>query len=81
MLGLFQISHGPIIYIDADDIRDVDLTQVHNLSGPVAVEGAEPGDALVVDILDSKSLFSSVTGNKRILSVHAFENMQWGYTV
>jgi acetamidase/formamidase len=31
--------------------RDVDLTVVHNLSGPVAVEGAEPGDGLV-DILD-----------------------------
>jgi acetamidase/formamidase len=37
---------------DSDDIRDVDLTRVHNLSGPVAVEGAEPGDCLVVDILD-----------------------------
>ena len=28
------------------------MTVVHNLSGPVAVEGAEPGDCLVVDILD-----------------------------
>jgi hypothetical protein len=37
---------------DSDDIKDVDLTSVHNLSGPVAVEGAEPGDCLVVDILD-----------------------------
>jgi len=36
----------------SDDIRDVDLTSVHNLSGPIAVEGAEPGDCLVVDILD-----------------------------
>ncbi|TFY62925.1 hypothetical protein EVG20_g6531 [Dentipellis fragilis] len=36
----------------SDDIRDVDLTKVHNLSGPIAVEGAEPGDCLVVDILD-----------------------------
>jgi acetamidase/formamidase len=38
--------------IASDDIRDVDLTKVHNLSGPIAVEGAEPGDCLVVDILD-----------------------------
>lgn len=38
--------------LDSDDIRDVDLTKVHNLSGPIAVEGAEPGDCLVVDILD-----------------------------
>lgn len=36
----------------ADDMRDVDLTQVHYLSGPIAVKGAEPGDLLVVDILD-----------------------------
>lgn len=37
---------------DAADVRDVDLTQVHFLSGPVGVEGAEPGDLLEVDILD-----------------------------
>ena len=36
----------------ANDVRDVDLTRCHMLSGPVAVEGAEPGDLLVVDILD-----------------------------
>jgi len=34
---------------------NVDLTKVHNLSGPIAVEGSEPGDCLVVDILDGKS--------------------------
>jgi acetamidase/formamidase len=39
-------------YPGADDIRDVDLTKAHNLSGPIAVEGAEPGDCLVVDILE-----------------------------
>ena len=37
---------------DSDDIKNVDLTKIHNLSGPVAVEGAEPGDRLVIDILD-----------------------------
>ncbi|MEH0819647.1 MULTISPECIES: formamidase [unclassified Micromonospora] len=36
----------------ADDIRDAPLTRVHALSGPFAVEGAEPGDLLMVDILD-----------------------------
>jgi len=36
----------------ANDIRDVDLTQVHYLSGPFRVEGASPGDILVVHILD-----------------------------
>lgn len=37
---------------DPSDIRDVDLTRVHVLSGPVYVNGVEPGDLLVVDILD-----------------------------
>ncbi|GAA1523534.1 acetamidase/formamidase family protein [Actinomadura kijaniata] len=36
----------------ADDVRDVDLSVTHMLSGPIAVEGARPGDLLVVDILD-----------------------------
>ena len=37
---------------DAADVRDVDLSQVHFLSGPIGVKGAEPGDLLVVDFLD-----------------------------
>lgn len=48
---------------DAADVRDVDLTQVHFLSGPVGVEGAEPGDLLVVDILD----------------IGTFDDSQWGF--
>ena len=36
----------------ADDVRDIDLSIVHFLTGPVGVEGAEPGDLLVVDLLD-----------------------------
>lgn len=36
----------------ADDVRDIDLSIVHFLSGPIGVTGAEPGDLLVVDILD-----------------------------
>ncbi len=47
----------------ADDVRDVDLNQVHYLSGPIGVEGAEPGDLLVVEILD----------------VGTFEESQWGF--
>ena len=46
----------------ANDVRDVDLTQVHYLSGPVGVEGAEPGDLLVVDILDIGTLAESEWG-------------------
>jgi formamidase len=36
----------------ANDVRDVDLSVCHMLSGPIEIEGAEPGDLLVVDILD-----------------------------
>ncbi|WP_227369968.1 formamidase [Halomonas sp. M20] len=46
----------------ANDIRDVDLTKVHYLSGPFGVEGAEPGDLLVVDILDVGALPDSPWG-------------------
>lgn len=46
----------------ANDVRDVDLTRVHYLSGPFGVEGAEPGDLLVVDILDVGALPDSPWG-------------------
>ncbi|MGX1308215.1 formamidase [Amorphus suaedae] len=48
---------------DAADVRDVELQQVHYLSGPIGVKGAEPGDLLVVDILD----------------IGAKEEMLWGF--
>lgn len=41
---------------DPSDVRDVDLSVAHVLSGPVGVRGAEPGDLLVVDILDIGAL-------------------------
>ena len=46
----------------ANDIRDADLTRSHYLSGPFGVEGAEPGDLLVVDILDIGPLPGSEWG-------------------
>lgn len=49
---------------DADDVKNVDLTRVHNLSGPFEVKGASPGDVLVVDILD----------------VQPFPHCTWGFT-
>jgi formamidase len=50
----------------ADDIRDIDLTPVHVLSGPIHINGAEPGDLLVVDILE--------------VLPPAGPGEQWGYT-
>ncbi|MEU9207625.1 formamidase [Streptomyces sp. NPDC048415] len=36
----------------AEDILNAPLNAVHTLSGPIGVEGAKPGDLLIVDILD-----------------------------
>ena len=47
-----------------DDVRDVDLSVVHVLSGPIYVNGAQPGDILVVDILD----------------IGALQGDEWGFT-
>lgn len=49
---------------DPSDIVHVDLNRVHVLSGPVWVNGAEPGDLLVVDILD----------------IGALPDSEWGFT-
>lgn len=46
----------------ANDVRDVDLTKVHYLSGPFGVEGAEPGDLMVVEIMDIGYLPDSAWG-------------------
>ncbi|HET6786872.1 MAG TPA: formamidase, partial [Aquabacterium sp.] len=46
----------------ADDVRDIDLSTVHYLSGPVGVNGAEPGDLLVVDLLDIGAKQDSLWG-------------------
>ncbi|WP_440770907.1 acetamidase/formamidase family protein [Natronorubrum sp. DTA28] len=34
------------------DLADLDVSRVHALTGPVAVEGAQPGDVLEVELLD-----------------------------
>ena len=52
----------------ADDIRDVDLTRIHYLTGPFEIETAEPGDVLVVDIQDVQPLEESPWGFTGIFS-------------
>lgn len=47
---------------DALDIQNVDLNQVHYMSGPIAIKGAQPGDLLAVDILDIGTLPQSAWG-------------------
>jgi formamidase len=63
ILECYDWTGGQIANNDsADDVRDVDLSQVHFLSGPVGVDGAEPGDLLVVDILDIGAFQESLWG-------------------
>ncbi len=40
------------IRTEDDLVTEIDLTRVNSATGPVAVRGAEPGDTLVVEILD-----------------------------
>ncbi|KAH7342021.1 Acetamidase/Formamidase [Rhizoctonia solani] len=47
----------------ADDIVAADLAQCHYLTGPVECQGAQPGDVLVVDVMD----------------VAPFPDHAWGY--
>ena len=47
---------------DADDVKNVDLTQIHYLTGPFEIETAEPGDVLVVDIQDVQPLEDHLWG-------------------
>ncbi len=56
----------------ANDVRDVDLSHAHMLSGPIHIDGAEPGDLLVVDILDLGPVPQQDTG--------PVAGQGWGYT-
>ena len=35
-----------------EDLREVDMDRVHTLTGPVYVEGAEPGDVLAIELIE-----------------------------
>ncbi|MGB8406013.1 MAG: formamidase [Mycobacterium sp.] len=56
----------------AEDILNAPLKGVHCLSGPFAVEGAEPGDLLIVDILDVGPIPQEDSG--------PLAGQGWGYT-
>jgi formamidase len=64
---------GAIVNDDsAEDILNAPLPTVHKLSGPFAVEGAQPGDLLVVDILDVGPIPQEDSG--------PLAGQGWGYT-
>src|SRR5438270_4322646 len=39
-----------------DLVTDIDLSRINGATGPVAVKGAEPGDSLIVEILDVRPI-------------------------
>jgi amidase len=39
-----------------DLVTEIDLSRINSATGPVAVKGAEPGDSLIVDILDVRPI-------------------------
>jgi len=61
-----QLNAGAQIRNDdsVEDIISLDTSLTHILSGPIEIEGAMPGDALKVEILD----------------VVPFDGHQWGFT-
>lgn len=64
---------GAIVNDDsAEDILNAPLNSVHVLSGPFHVEGAEPGDLLIVDIVDVGPIPQEDSG--------PLAGQGWGYT-
>jgi formamidase len=64
---------GAIVNDDsADDVLNAPLSTVHVLSGPIRVEGAEPGDLLIVDLLDVGPIPQEDSG--------PLSGQGWGYT-
>ena len=56
----------------AEDVLNAPLPSVHVLSGPIGVQGAEPGDLLIVDILDVGPIPQEDSG--------PLSGQGWGYT-
>ncbi|WP_069164010.1 formamidase [Nocardia altamirensis] len=56
----------------AEDVLNAPLSTVHCLSGPFAIEGAQPGDLLIVDILDIGPIPQEDSG--------PLAGQGWGYT-
>jgi amidase len=44
------------IQTEDDLVTDIDLSRVNSATGPVALKGAEPGDSLIVEILDVRPI-------------------------
>jgi amidase len=64
MEPVLEVDPGSIVTLETNDcftgqiqterdlVTDIDLTRINSATGPIAVRGAEPGDSLVVELLD-----------------------------
>ena len=55
-----------------DDLKVLDFGKINPVTGPVYLEGAEPGDALIVDILEFVPSGVGWTVNVRVMVVMDF---------
>ncbi|KAJ2972376.1 hypothetical protein NUW58_g9198 [Xylaria curta] len=76
----------------ADDIRNIDLTRIHYLTGPFEIKNAEPGDVLLVEIMDVQVECSFIFASspqprhyyspcvEEMISNNPFQDQPWGFT-
>jgi amidase len=65
---VLEVEPGDVVTFETNDcftgqirseddlVTDIDLERINSATGPVAVRGAEPGDSLVVEILDVRPI-------------------------
>src|SRR2546430_15212340 len=68
MEPVLEVKPGDVVTFETNDcftgqirseddlVTDIDLSRINGATGPVAVKGAEPGDSLIVEILDVRPI-------------------------
>ncbi len=73
---LLEIEPGDVVHVETEEVSNgqitrgcsaevlgrLDLDNIYPLTGPIAVKGAQPGDALVVELLELRTLGWAYTG-------------------
>src|SRR5215213_10584497 len=66
MEAVLEVDPGAVVTLETNDcftgqiqseddlVTEIDFARVNSATGPIAVRGAEPGDSLVVELLDVK---------------------------
>ena len=68
LVPVLEVEPGDVVTFETNDcftgqirseddlVTEIDLSRINGATGPVAVRGAEPGDSLVVEILDVRPI-------------------------